>query len=94
MAFQHVGLKITKLQSCAIQIANLKIIHKLLSDNGLTGCNPVQVPYVIDADLSARRPEETQADKKAYQSFVGTLRFIPDKTHPGIAFIVDVLGRH
>lgn len=94
MAFQHVGQKITKLPCGGIRMSNPKIIHKMLVDHDLVGCNPVCVPYVVNADLSFRRPEEAQADKRTYQSAVGTLRFIADTTHPSIAWITGVLGRH
>lgn len=92
--FQHVGLKITKLTCGGIQLSNPKIILKLLSEHGLTNCNPVHVPYVANADITARRPDEDRADKKAFQKAVGTLRFIADTTHPAIAWISGVLGRH
>lgn len=93
-SFQHVGLKITKLATGGLKISNPKIIQRLLVDHGLTDCNPTTLPYTISADLSARKPNEATADKKAYQTAVGTLRFIADTTHPGLAWILGILGRH
>lgn len=93
-SFQHVGLKIARLQNGGIKISNPKIIEKILAAKGLLGANPVSVPYVINADLTARKDSEPTVDTKAYMSDVGSLRFIADTTHPGISYIVGVLGRH
>lgn len=94
MHFQHVGQKITKLPCGGIQLSNPKIIQKLQTDQGLENCNPVQVPYVTNADITTRRSDEPPADKKAFPKVVGILRFIADTTHPAIAWITGVLGRH
>lgn len=94
LSLQHVGMKISKLASGALKISNPKIIRKLLRDKGLDGANSCSIPYVISADLSARKPHEPTVDTKSYMQDVGTLRFIADTTHPGIAHIVSLLGRH
>ena len=93
-SFQHVGLKITRLTNGGIKISNPKIINRILQEKGLDGSNAVSVPYVIDADLTARKDHESTVDSKQYMRDVGTLRFIADTTHPGIAHIVGILGRH
>ena len=90
----HVGLKITRLSSGGIKISNPKIITKLLKEKEMDGSNSVSIPYVINADLSKRKENESTVNNKAYMKDVGTLRFIADTTHPGIAYIVGVLGRH
>lgn len=90
--FSNVGLKITKLACGGFHVSNPEIITKLLTDRGLSHCNPVCVPYVACADLSVRRLEEAPDDKLALQSAVGTLRFIVDRTHPAISWIKGLLG--
>ena len=93
-SFQHVGLKITKLTRNGLHLSNPKIITNLLKENDMDGANSTSVPYVKSADLSKRKNNENTVDTKKNQSTVGTLRFIADATHPGIAYIVGILGRH
>lgn len=71
-----------------------KIIAKLLAQHNLTNCNSFCVPYVSSADLANRRPAEELCDKAAFQSAVGTFRFVADTTLPAISCITGVLGRH
>ena len=92
-SFQHVGLKITRLSSGGIN-QQPDNNTKLLKEKEMDGSNSVSIPYVINADLSKRKEGESTVDNKAYMKDVGTLRFIAGTTHPGIAYIVGVLGRH
>ena len=75
-------------------MSNPKIIQNLLAENNMLECNSKSTPYIVNADLSARRMDEEQADIKDFQKAVGTLRFIADTTHPAISWIAGVLGRH
>ncbi len=50
--------------------------------------------FFISSPLHARRPGEPPANVPAYQSLVGSLRFLADTTHPTLCHIVGVLGRH
>lgn len=63
-------------------------------DGAIARAKKESVPYVQSADLSKRKEIESTVETKAYQSAVGTLRFISDTTHPGIAWIMGILGRH
>jgi hypothetical protein len=45
-------------------------------------------------DLSDCRQEKLQADRASFMRALGTCRFIADTTHPQIAYICGVLGRH
>ena len=54
-SFQHVGLKIARLQSGGIKLSNPKIIERILQEKGMDSANPICVPYVINADLTARK---------------------------------------
>lgn len=76
-----------------IPISNPKIFQKLLIENEMTNCNSKCTPYVDNANLCARRPEEENWGISYFQKSVGTLRFIADTTHPAIARILGVLGR-
>jgi hypothetical protein len=61
----------------------------------MTDCNPAPSPNVDGHDLSTCRPDETTLPNvQSYQSLLSSLRYFADTTHPAIAFIVGVLGRH
>lgn len=79
------GLKIIKSDDGFIKISNPKVIHRILVARRLENCNITLLPYQIRADLTGTRDEEALADKHAYQSDVGVLRFVTDTTHPAIA---------
>lgn len=76
------------------QISNPKIINQILKEKGLEGSNSVSVPYLINADLTARKEHEPIVGTKQYMSAFVSLRFIADAAHPGISYIVGVLSRH
>lgn len=67
---------------------------KILQEKGMDGSNSTSIPYITNADLSKRRENKEIFDNKEYMKDIGTLRFIVDTTHPGIAYIVGALGRH
>lgn len=92
--FQHVRLKITKMESGGIHISNRKVITKLLEKERLAKSNSVSVPYKIPSDLSATKENDVLCNKSDIQSAGGTLRVIADTTHPVITWIVGMLGRH
>lgn len=60
----------------------------------MEAANSTCVPYLVNADLTAKKGHEPTVDVKSYMSDVGSLRFVADTTHPGISHIVGLLGRH
>lgn len=73
-----------RLDAGGIKISNPKIIAKSLAEKGPTDVNTVIAPYVISADLTARKDHEPTVDGKQYVRDVGSLRCFSDTTHPSI----------
>jgi hypothetical protein len=91
---QHTGLRIARAPSGTITISNPRTIHHLLAEHGLQDCNPAPTPPLDGQDMSDCRQEEPQADRASFMHALGSCHFIADTTHPRIAYICSVLGRH
>lgn len=94
VTLQHVGLKLTRLSCGGIKLSNPKGVNQLVAQQGLSDAHPTVMPYVVSADLTAAKPQEVILPLKPYQTVTGSLRFMSDSTHPILAWIVGVLGRH
>jgi hypothetical protein len=91
---QHANLLIDRTPT-TLTVSNPKGIKEVLRQHGMTDCNPAPSPHVDGHNLSTCRPDEnTPPNVQAYQGLVCSLRYFADTTHPAIAFIVGVLGRH
>jgi hypothetical protein len=91
---QHTGLRITRTPSGTITVTNPGAITRLLTAHGMQDCNAAPTPHLDGQDLSTCRPDEPHADQATFMSALGSCRFIADTTHPQIAYICGVLGRH
>lgn len=97
-------MKISKLPANGLHLSYPKIITNLLKQHDTDEANSTSVPDVKSSDLSKKRANANTVYVKKYQRFVrdtlilsvpmGTLRFIADTTHPGLTYIVGILGRH
>lgn len=93
-SLQHVGITLTRLENGGISMTNNKHIDALLAAHKMRACNPAALPCLPSADLRAFHNGDVPTDQRAYQSLIGSFRFLADSTHPDIAYITAVLGRH
>jgi hypothetical protein len=77
-----------------ITIPNPALITNLLAANGLNDCNPSSTPHIDDQDTSKPTDAVILTGKTAYQSTLGSCRFLADPTHPQLDFVVGSLGRY
>lgn len=71
--------------------------RKVNSKKCMNGANMTATPCTackLSVDLLRRKDNEEKMLLKPYQSEVGTLRFIANTTHHGIAYILGILGRY
>jgi hypothetical protein len=66
----------------------------LLAADGLDDCNSSPTPHIDGQDTSKTTDADILTDKTAYQSLLGSCRFLADATHPRLAFIIGSLGCH
>lgn len=84
----------TRHDNDAIQISNPKLNQKYWKNMDSQNVTP---PSGLTRCLHARggtKEGEISTEKPANQSALGTLRFVSDTTHPGIAWMLGILGRH
>jgi hypothetical protein len=91
---KYLGMKITRDTNCDITISNPALITNLLAANGLNYCNPSPTPHIAGQDTSKTTDADILTDKIAFQSSLGSCRFLADTKHPQIDFFIGSLGRH
>jgi hypothetical protein len=91
---KHLGMKITRDANGDITISNPALITNLLAANGLNDCNPSPTPHIDGQVTSKTTDADILTDKTAYQSTLGSCRFLADTTHPQLAFMIGSPGRH
>jgi hypothetical protein len=92
-SIKHLGMKITCDTNDYITISNPALITNVLAANGLNDCNPSPTPHIDGQDTSKTADTDILTDKTAYQSTLGSCRFLADATHPQRAFILGLLCR-
>jgi hypothetical protein len=91
---KHLGMKITRDTNGDITISNPALHTNLLAANGLNDCNSSPTPHIDGRDASKTTDADILTGKTAYQSTIGSSRFLADTTHPQLAFIIGSLGHH
>ena len=82
------GMKIERTEE-GIKLSQEQLVKRLLSDHGMSDCNPVKAPLAQDAKVNAH----AWTDVSAYRSIVGTVRFLESCTRPDISFAANYLSR-
>jgi hypothetical protein len=75
-------MTITRDTNGDITISNSALITNLLAANGHNDCNRSPTPHIDGQDTSKTTDAEIMTDKTAYQSTLGSCRFLADTTHP------------
>jgi hypothetical protein len=87
-------MKSTRDTNGDITISNPALVTSLLAANSLNDCNPSPSPHIDGQDTYKTTDADILIDKTAYQSTLGSRRFLADTTHPQLAFIIGSLGHH
>jgi hypothetical protein len=87
-------MKITRDTNGDINISNPAFTTNLLAANGFNDCNPSPTPRIDGQDTFKTTDADILTGKTAYQSTLGSCRFLADTTHLQLAFIIGSLGRH
>lgn len=76
-----------------LYLSNPNKRKNLLTEKGMNRAHSTSVPYFTSADLSKGSEYKSTVDVKYCQCTVGTLIFFANTTHPGLAYILGILGR-
>lgn len=77
-----------------IVIEQSQYARKLLQDYGMEQCTPVGTPLDGYESITAARPDEEQADQRAYQQRIGSLMYLMTGTRPDLAFAIGKLSQY